>query len=246
MSVFENKNRTGNSTSVWLVSPAPTAIPKSFHPVPSVYRAILVNFPSLKKKQESRGKNKRNPKLQPYGAPTHTTRMMRARATGQERGGHSCHVPGHSHPVGGGLPHCALSRPPPSLQDSRWEDWGGGRGGGRSSTEAGQGKVQERERRKRSWEHSACHRVTACLRRRGVLKAVRWSGPSGHIMGWEWGRRFWDPRCATAGATSARRNQAKPKQIPDPPLPIPTNQKPQLEKGDFLFSFQKRPFERNH
>lgn len=49
------------------------------------------------------------------------------------------------------------------------EGWGGGRSRG--------------ERRKQSWEHSACHRVTASLHHGGVLKSVRWSGPSSHIMG---------------------------------------------------------------
>lgn len=74
VSVFENKNRTGNSMSVWwLVAPLPPiAIPKSFHSVPSICRAILVNIPSLKKEEESREKkNKRKPKLQPYTARTH-------------------------------------------------------------------------------------------------------------------------------------------------------------------------------
>lgn len=75
MSVFENKNRTGNSMSVWwLVSPLPPiAIPKSFHPVPSICRAILVNIPSLKQRRKNQEeKNKRKPKLQPYAARPHT------------------------------------------------------------------------------------------------------------------------------------------------------------------------------
>lgn len=44
LSVFENKNRTGNS--VCLVAgapPTPTAMPKSVHPVPSKHRAIPTN-----------------------------------------------------------------------------------------------------------------------------------------------------------------------------------------------------------
>lgn len=53
------------------VPPPPTAIPKSFHPVPSIYRAILVNIPSLKKKAESREKKKKNTQLQPCAARTH-------------------------------------------------------------------------------------------------------------------------------------------------------------------------------
>ena len=46
---FENKNRSGNSTClvVGVPPPTPTAIPESFHPVPSIYRAILVNIPSF-------------------------------------------------------------------------------------------------------------------------------------------------------------------------------------------------------
>lgn len=58
LSVFENKNRTGNSMSVrLLVCPRPpTAVPKSLHTVPSIYRATLVNTPSLKKKEEKKQK----------------------------------------------------------------------------------------------------------------------------------------------------------------------------------------------
>lgn len=64
----------------WLVAPLPPiAIPKSFHSVPSICRAILVNIPSLKKEKESREKkNKRKPKLQPYTARTRDDDDVRA------------------------------------------------------------------------------------------------------------------------------------------------------------------------
>lgn len=54
---FKNETRAGNSKSVGLLvlPPPPTAMPKSFHPVPSIYRAILVNIPmSLKKGKEKK------------------------------------------------------------------------------------------------------------------------------------------------------------------------------------------------
>lgn len=122
VSVFKNKNRTGNSASVWwLVSPpTPTAIPKSFHSVPSICRAVLVNIPSLRKEEESTEK-KENPKRQHYTASTHRGRRARG------RGRRSVSCPSHSHPVGGGLP--TRSRPPPSWQASRWENGVGAEAG---------------------------------------------------------------------------------------------------------------------
>lgn len=66
---IKTRPETAHLFGCWCPLPL-TAIPKSFHPVPSIYRAILVNIPSLKK-EESRGKNKRKPKLQPYTARTH-------------------------------------------------------------------------------------------------------------------------------------------------------------------------------
>lgn len=100
--------------------PTPTAIPKSFHSVPSVCRAVLVNIPSLKKEEEST-EQKENPKLQRYTASTHGGRRARG------RGRRSVSCPSHSHPVGGGLP--TRSRPPPSWQASRWENGVGAEAG---------------------------------------------------------------------------------------------------------------------
>lgn len=70
------KIKTGPETACvwWLVSPLPPiAIPKSFHPVPSICRAILVNIPSLKQRRKNQEeKTKRKPKLQPYAARPYT------------------------------------------------------------------------------------------------------------------------------------------------------------------------------
>lgn len=131
--------------------PPPTAIPKSFHPVPSIYRAILVNIPSWKKKEKLREKTKENPNSSPT-VPAHTTRTMRG-PWGRERRGHGFHVPVHSHPGEGGLPDSTPGHHPAGRTlagKTRVE----GRPGGRS----------RRERRKQSWEHSVCRRVTAGLR----------------------------------------------------------------------------------
>lgn len=111
------------------------------------------------------------------------------------------HVPGHSHPVGGGLPHCTPGHHPAG------RILAGKTGGLRGLEGLGAGPG---ESGRQSWERGACHWVTASLRHGGVLKVVRWSGPSDHIGG----GGFWGPSCAVAVATSARRNQAKTKQVP--------------------------------
>lgn len=124
--------------------PPPTAIPKSFHPVPSIYRAILVNIPSLKKKEESREKKK---KENPTPA-LHCPHTRRGRCEGGRRG-RGFHVPGPSHPVGGGLPDSTPSRHPAGRILTGRPAAGLRRGGS-------PGEERSRGERTQSWEHSAC------------------------------------------------------------------------------------------
>lgn len=81
------------------------------------------------------------------------------------------------------------------------------------------------------------------LRHGGVLKVVRWSGPSGHIMGVG---GFWGPSCAVALAASARRNQAKTNRSSSSLAHSHTPKTPSGKEGLPFFFFQKRPFEINH
>lgn len=201
------------------VPPPPTAIPKSFHPVPSIYRAILVNIPSLKKKAESREKKKKEHPTPALRCP-HT---RRGRCEGGGRRGHGFHVPGHSHPVGGGLPHSTPSHHPAGRILT-------GKTGAGAEEGAG-ARVRRGPEERGSSPGNTVHanRVTARLRWGRVLKA--WGpGPSGHATG----EGVWGPSCAAA-VHLAGRDQAKTKQVPAPPPLASTNQKPQVEKGDSFF-----------
>lgn len=136
------------------------------------------------------------------------------------------HVPGHSHPVGGGLPHCTPGHHPAG------RILAGKTGGLRGLEGLGAGPG---ESGRQSWERGACHWVTASLRHGGVLKVVRWSGPSDHIGG----EGILGSKLCSCCRHLRQKKPSKNQTGPALPLPIRTNQKPQVEKGDFLFSFQK-------
>lgn len=208
--------------------PPPPAIPKSFHPVPSIYRAILVNIPSLKKKEESREKKKKENPTPALRCP-HT---RRGRCEGGGRRGRGFHVPGHSHPVGGGLPDSTPSRHPAGRILTGRPAAGLRRGGS-------PGEERSRGERTQSWEHSACQpgHSEAPL---GRGPESGWGpGPSGHATG----EGVWGPSCAAA-VHLAGRDQAKTKQVPAPPSSAQT-EIPRWKRVT-PFSLQNRPFERNH
>lgn len=228
MSVFENKNRTRNSTSVWLwVSPPrpPAAIPKSFRPVPSIYRAILVNIPPRRKNQEKK------PQATPPSSPTLSARTRTMRGV-SPRGGTVSTSQVIAILPGAARPAPLRSGPPSRWQDSHWED--GAEGGPRRGREAGCREVPEREE---AVLGAQCRPLghSARLRRDGILKVV--GGPSSHTLG----GGGQGPSCAAAVATSQGGHQAKTEQVPRPSLARQHKAKNGQRKRVTLF-FPKKAF----
>ena len=95
-------------------------------------------------KNQEKKKKKENPT--PALRCPHT---RHGRCGGGGRRGHGFHVPGHSHPVGGGLPHSAPSHHPAGRILTGKTGAGAEEGAG-ARVRRGPGE------RKQSWEHSAC------------------------------------------------------------------------------------------
>lgn len=225
MSVFENKNRTRNSTSVWLwVSPPrpPAAIPKSFRPVPSIYRAILVNIPPRRKNQEKK------PQATPPSSPTLSARTRTMRGV-SPRGGTVSTSQVIAILPGAARPAPLRSGPPSRWQDSHWED--GAEGGPRRGREAGCREVPEREE---AVLGAQCRPLghSARLRRDGILKVV--GGPSSHTLGGGGGAgsKLCSCCCHLAGRAPSKDGAGSP------PLPCRSaqSQKRPAEKGDSFLS----------
>ena len=103
---------------------------------------------------------------------------------------------------------------------------------GAGGRDAGRGEVQKREEAVLGTQCMPLGRSMAPLGR--DPESGRWSGPSGHVTG----EGVWGQSCAAAVATSPG-DQAETRQVPALPLPVSTNQKPQVEKGDSFFLSQK-------
>lgn len=152
------------------------------------------------------------------------TRDDNVRATGTRT--QKCfHVPGHSHPVGGGLPHCTPGHHPAG------RILAGKTGGLRGLEGRGAGPGE--------WEAVLGTRCAPV----GHSEPPSWRSPeSGQVVWPLRPHRGWGVLGSKLCSCCRHLRQKKPSKNqtgPALPLPIRTNQKPQVEKGDFLFSFQK-------
>lgn len=106
------KIKTGPETAHLFGCRCPPPAPQSYSRVfPSSSKHIQSNsgqYPIFEKEGRIKRKKKKENPTPALRCP-HT---QCGRCEGGERRGHGFHVPGHSHPVGGGLPHSAPSHHP--------------------------------------------------------------------------------------------------------------------------------------
>lgn len=181
---------------------------------------------------EKEGRIKRKKKKENPTPALRCPHTRRGRCEGGGRRGRGFHVPGHSHPVGGGLPDSTPSRHPAGRILTGRPAAGLRRGGS-------PGEERSRGERTQSWEHSACQPGHSEVPLGRGPESGWGPGPSGHAMG----EGVWGPSCAAA-VHLAGRDQAKTKQVPAPPSSAQT-EIPRWKRVT-PFSLQNRPFERNH